>query len=55
MSWNPFLDPAIPMGDALDAIEAVIVPRARDIGGFEVRRALPSARRQMVGPFIFFD
>jgi redox-sensitive bicupin YhaK (pirin superfamily) len=31
------------------------VPRARDIGGFEVRRALPSARRQMVGPFIFFD
>ena len=26
------------------AIEAVIVPRARDLGGFEVRRALPSAR-----------
>ncbi|MEQ8816063.1 MAG: pirin family protein [Thalassobaculum sp.] len=36
-------------------IETVIVPRARDIGGFEVRRALPSARRQMVGPFIFWD
>jgi redox-sensitive bicupin YhaK (pirin superfamily) len=33
----------------------VIVPRARDIGGFEVRRALPSAQKQMVGPFIFFD
>jgi redox-sensitive bicupin YhaK (pirin superfamily) len=31
------------------------VPRARDLGGFEVRRALPSAKRQMVGPFIFFD
>ncbi len=55
MSWNPALDPAIPIGDAVDAIETVIVPRARDIGGFEVRRALPSARRQMVGPFIFFD
>jgi redox-sensitive bicupin YhaK (pirin superfamily) len=40
---------------AADAIETVIVPRARDIGGFEVRRALPSAQRQMVGPFIFFD
>jgi redox-sensitive bicupin YhaK (pirin superfamily) len=40
---------------AADAIELVIVPRARDIGGFEVRRALPSARRQMVGPFIFLD
>ncbi|MEI7600305.1 MAG: pirin family protein [Aestuariivirga sp.] len=33
----------------------VIVPRARDLGGFEVRRALPAARKQMVGPFIFFD
>ena len=31
------------------------MPRARDLGGFEVRRALPSARRQMVGPFIFWD
>jgi hypothetical protein len=55
MSWNPALDPEIPVGDAVDAIETVIVPRARDLGGFEVRRALPSAQRQMVGPFIFFD
>ena len=31
------------------------MPRARDLGGFEVRRALPAAERQMVGPFIFFD
>lgn len=55
MSWNPALDPDIPVGDAVDAIEAVIIPRARDLGGFEVRRALPSVQRQMVGPFIFFD
>lgn len=55
MSWNPILDPSIPIGDAVDAIETVIVARARDLGGFEVRRALPSAKRQMVGPFIFFD
>lgn len=60
MSWNPAIDPQIPMpdtkpGGALDSIETVIVPRARDIGGFEVRRALPAPRRQMVGPFIFFD
>jgi hypothetical protein len=55
MSWNPALDPTIPAGNAVDAIQTVIVPRARDLGGFEVRRALPSARRQMVGPFIFFD
>ncbi len=36
-------------------IETVIIPRAHDIGGFEVRRALPARERQMVGPFIFFD
>ncbi len=55
MSWNPLLDSSIPIGDQIDAIETVIVPRAHDLGGFEVRRALPSAQRQMVGPFIFFD
>jgi redox-sensitive bicupin YhaK (pirin superfamily) len=38
-----------------DSIETVIVPRTRDLGSFEVRRALPSGMRQMVGPFIFFD
>ncbi len=36
-------------------LETLIVPRTHDIGGFEVRRALPSARRRMVGPFIFWD
>lgn len=55
MSWNPLLDTHVPIGDAVDAIETVIVPRARDLGGFEVRRALPAPSRQMVGPFIFFD
>src|ERR687890_39386 len=55
MSWNPADDPKPGDKRACDAIEMVIVPRARDLGGFEVRRALPSARRQMVGPFIFWD
>jgi len=55
MSWNPALDPQWPTGDQVDAIETLIVPRARDIGGFEVRRALPAPKRRMVGPFIFFD
>ncbi|MGB3555079.1 MAG: pirin family protein [Jannaschia sp.] len=55
MSWNPALDPHCPTGNEVDAIETVIVPRARDLGGFEVRRALPAPKRQMVGPFIFFD
>ena len=37
-------------------LEALIVPRTRELGdGFEVRRALPDARRRAVGPFVFFD
>jgi redox-sensitive bicupin YhaK (pirin superfamily) len=36
-------------------IEMVIEQRRRDIGGFEVGRVLPYAKRRMVGPFIFFD
>jgi len=55
MSWNPALDPHCPRGSEIDRIETLIIPRARDIGQFEVRRALPSTKRQMVGPFIFFD
>ena len=55
MNWNPTLAPNCPNAGGLDAIETMIVPRARDIGGFEVRRALPSPKRQMVGPFIFAD
>ncbi|MEE4211837.1 MAG: pirin family protein [Parvularcula sp.] len=38
-----------------DDLATRIVPRARDLGSFTVKRALPSPQRQMVGPFIFFD
>src|SRR5580700_9468040 len=55
MSWLPATDPMLGDKRSCDALELVIVPRARDIGGFEVRRALPHGKRQMVGPFIFFD
>ena len=50
MSADSSPTPTLPAG-----MEDVILPRAHDIGGFEVRRALPAAQRQMVGPFIFFD
>jgi redox-sensitive bicupin YhaK (pirin superfamily) len=43
-------DPSLP-----HEIETVIVPRAHDVGGFEVHRALPAKEKQMIGPFIFFD
>jgi len=37
-------------------LQQVILPSVRHLGGgFEVRRALPSPQRQMVGPFIFLD
>lgn len=36
-------------------LEAVVIPRLHDLGGFEVRRALPSAQRRMIGSFVFFD
>ncbi len=45
MSWNPSLEPGCPDAAGVDAIETLIVPRARDIGDFEVRRALPAPKR----------
>lgn len=40
----------------MDIVETIIVTRVRDlVDGFKVRRVLPSARRRMVGPFIFLD
>src|SRR5688572_831705 len=36
-------------------LQLVIEQRSRDLGGFEVGRVLPFAKRRMIGPFIFFD
>ena len=36
-------------------IELVIDQRRKDLGGFEVGRVLPYAKRRTVGPFVFFD
>jgi redox-sensitive bicupin YhaK (pirin superfamily) len=56
MSFFPGPDPASGNAYQCDAIRQVIVPRSADLGDdFVVRRALPSARSRMVGPFIFFD
>ena len=53
MSWNPCPDPVPGDRASADAIEMLIVPRAVDLGEMEVRRALPSVKRQMVGQFRF--
>jgi len=55
MSFFPAKDPSPGDAPACDALAQIIVPRTSDLGGFTVRRALPSAQRRMVGPFIFLD
>ncbi|MBN9273699.1 MAG: pirin family protein [Mesorhizobium sp.] len=55
MSFFPGNDPQPGDAFACDQIELMVIPNAKDIGGFEVRRALPTAKRRLVGPFIFFD
>ncbi|SLN64559.1 pirin family protein [Oceanibacterium hippocampi] len=55
MSWLPDQDPVPGDRRSCDALEMIVVPRARSIGDFDVRRALPYARRRMVGPFVFLD
>jgi redox-sensitive bicupin YhaK (pirin superfamily) len=54
MSWQDCEQPVTTPGTC-PAIETRIVPRVRDLGGFSVRRVLPSGQRMMVGPFIFWD
>jgi len=36
-------------------VQMVIRQQRKNLGGFEVGRVLPSAKRRMVGPFVFFD
>ncbi|MEM6536611.1 MAG: pirin family protein, partial [Pseudomonadota bacterium] len=41
--------------DVPEGVDLIIRPRMKDLGGFQVGRVLPYAKRRMVGPFIFFD
>ncbi len=54
MSAYPDQEPTVKTAPCAE-LEVAIVPRTRDLGGFEVRRVLPSAERRMVGPFVFLD
>ena len=53
MSYQKANDPVCQGSEG--TVELVIEPRAKDLGGFMVRRVLPSSKRRMVGPFVFFD
>ena len=37
------------------AVRQVLTPKPKDLGGFTVKRALPSAKQRMIGPFVFLD
>lgn len=54
MSWQPAAEPDS-KPKPCDGVVGVVEPKARDIGGFEVRRVLPAAQRRAVGPFVFLD
>jgi redox-sensitive bicupin YhaK (pirin superfamily) len=51
MSWLTDATPDGPDG----IVDLVIEPVTKDLGGFRVRRALPSPNRKLIGPFIFLD
>lgn len=56
MSNNtPEFEDDCPASSGCGAIQTVLQPRVKDLGGFSVRRLFPTARRKMVGPWIFFD
>ncbi|UFN50143.1 pirin family protein [Roseomonas sp. OT10] len=55
MSWLPCDPPVEHDTPPEPSVQAVIAPRTSDLGGFEVRRVLPSVKRRMVGPFLFLD
>jgi redox-sensitive bicupin YhaK (pirin superfamily) len=55
MSVTPAAEPVCSTARSAASVATVIDARSRDIGGFAVRRLLPSKAQRTVGPFIFFD
>jgi len=55
---NPTMETELGCDEAVascTAVDRILRPREADLGGFFVRRSLPTARLKMVGPWIFFD
>ena len=50
---NPESGTAVDLEDR--SVTELITPREKDLGGFQVRRALPSKALKRVGPWVFFD
>ena len=41
--------------DPCPVIRKLIKPQEKDLGGFSVRRMMPSTELKSLGPFVFFD
>ena len=50
MTWLAAEEPEAKTPPGCRALETIIVPRPRDIGGFEVRRVLPRQSGEASGP-----
>jgi hypothetical protein len=55
MSTLPANEPACVDPESDHVVDLVVQARPREVGTITVARALPSARRRMVGPFVFLD
>jgi hypothetical protein len=53
MSYHTAIEPTCTGTEG--AVELIIKPHKKDLGGFSVSRVLPASERRMVGPFVFFD
>lgn len=51
---QPAQEPATESNSCI-GVRLVLKPHLTDLGGFKVRRALPSSKQRKVGPWIFFD
>jgi redox-sensitive bicupin YhaK (pirin superfamily) len=52
---SPHTEHECVVAEGCGAILRIIQPRDKDLGGFSVRRVLPSSQQKMVGPWVFFD
>lgn len=55
MSTYPSDDADCREGRCPETVDTVILPRVGDVGGFEVARLLPSRKKRLIGPFVFWD
>ena len=53
MSWFETQQPQC--SEKADLVDVLVMPKAKDLGGFSVRRVLPAPLARSVGPFVFFD